>query len=65
MKVALVHDYLNQYGGAERVLEAFSEIFPNAPIYALVYNPKRIRGVFSDKEIKTSFLNLSIGFFPY
>lgn len=32
-KVALVHDYLNEFGGAERVLEALSEIFPKAPIY--------------------------------
>ena len=56
MKVALVHDYLNQYGGAERVLEAFTEIFPNAPIYTLIYSPKQVRGVFSDKKIQTSFL---------
>lgn len=56
MRVALVHDYLNQYGGAERVLEAFTEIFPNAPIYTLIYDPKQIRGVFSDKKIRTSFL---------
>ncbi|OGD62982.1 hypothetical protein A2160_04440 [Candidatus Beckwithbacteria bacterium RBG_13_42_9] len=33
MKVALVHDYLNEYGGAERVLEALCELFPAAPIY--------------------------------
>ncbi len=33
MKVAIVHDYIKEYGGAERVLEALSEIYPNAPIY--------------------------------
>ena len=33
MKVAIVHDYIKEYGGAERVLEALSEIFPEAPIY--------------------------------
>jgi len=33
MKVALVHDYLNEFGGAERVLLALSEIYPDAPIY--------------------------------
>lgn len=33
MKVALVHDYLMEYGGAERVLEALTEIFPEATIY--------------------------------
>lgn len=56
MKIALVHDYLNQFGGAERVLEAFSEIFLNAPIYTLIYDPKKMRGVFSNKKIRTSFL---------
>jgi len=33
MKIALVHDYLYTYGGAERVLEALCEIWPQAPIY--------------------------------
>ena len=33
MRVALVHDYLREYGGAERVLEALHEIFPDAPVY--------------------------------
>ncbi len=35
MKVALVHDYLNEFGGAERVLQAISEIYPDAPIYTI------------------------------
>jgi glycosyltransferase involved in cell wall biosynthesis len=35
MKVALVHDYLNDFGGAERVLLSLSEIYSNAPIYTL------------------------------
>lgn len=33
MKIALVHDYLKEYGGAERVLETLHEIYPDAPIY--------------------------------
>jgi len=40
MKVALVHDYIKEYGGAERVLEALCEIFPSAPIYTAFYNQK-------------------------
>lgn len=56
MKVALVHDYLVQYGGAERVLECFSEIFPTAPIYTLVYDRKLLRNIFDEKRIRTSFL---------
>lgn len=56
MKVALVHDYLNQYGGAERVLEAFTQIFPKAPIYTLLYDKKKTGYAFEKKKIKTSFL---------
>lgn len=40
MKVALVHDYLKEYGGAERVLEALHEIWPEAPVYTLVCLPE-------------------------
>ena len=56
MRVALVHDYLVQYGGAERVLEVLAEMFPAAPIYTLIYDPSQLYGAFSDKKIRTSFL---------
>jgi glycosyltransferase involved in cell wall biosynthesis len=56
MRIALVHDYLVQYGGAERVLECFCELWPEAPIYTLVHNPSAMHGKFSDKKIKTSFI---------
>ncbi len=56
MRVALVHDYLNQYGGAERVLEAFCEIWPDAPIFTLIYNKRRTGYAFESRRIRTSFL---------
>lgn len=56
MKIALVHDYLVQYGGAERVLECFCDIFPHAPIYTLIYDKKAMHGVFDGKDIRTSYL---------
>jgi glycosyltransferase involved in cell wall biosynthesis len=56
LKVALVHDFLNQYGGAERVLSVLHEIFPDAPIYTLFYDPKKMRGKFKDADIRSSFL---------
>lgn len=56
MKIALVHDYLVQYGGAERVLQAFTELFPYAPIYTLIHDDQAMRGQFADKRIYTSFL---------
>lgn len=42
MKVALVHDFLNQYGGAERVLEAIHEIFPYSPVYTSLYDSPKL-----------------------
>lgn len=56
MKIALVHDYLVQYGGAERVLECFTEIFPQAHIYTIMYDKGLMHGVFENKKIHTSFL---------
>lgn len=56
MKIALVHDYLVQYGGAERVLECFTELFPYAPIYTLVYDKESMHDIFKEKDIRTSFL---------
>jgi len=56
MKIALVHDYLVQYGGAERVLQAFREIFPDAPIYTIIHDPESVHGRFSDARVYTSFL---------
>lgn len=60
MKIALVHDYLVQYGGAERVLEAFCEIWPEAPVYTLIYDRRFFSSPANDflnnREIRTSFL---------
>lgn len=55
MKVALVHDWLVTDAGSEKVLQAFSEIFPNAPIYTCVYNAEKVP-YFKDKKVYTSFL---------
>lgn len=40
MKVALVYDRVNKFGGAERVLLALHRLFPDAPLYTLVYDRK-------------------------
>src|SRR5581483_10375235 len=57
MKVALVHDYLNEFGGAERVLLSLSELYPDAPIYTAFYvkNSKAYEK-FKDKKIVTSWV---------
>ena len=56
MKVALVHDYLSQDGGAERVLKAMHEIWPDAPIFVLFHDRKKIK-YFNEEKIKQSFLS--------
>ncbi len=56
MKIAFVHDYLVQRGGAERVLECFCEIYPYAPIYTIVHNKAAMHGAFENKRIYTSYL---------
>jgi glycosyltransferase involved in cell wall biosynthesis len=56
MKVAIVHDYLNQMGGAERVVMAFHDIFPEAPIYTSIYDPERVDPAFRTMDIRTSFM---------
>ncbi|MEX2008329.1 MAG: glycosyltransferase [Candidatus Spechtbacterales bacterium] len=56
MKVALVHDYLTQYGGAERVLEELAYMFPHAPIYTLIYDERLSGRAFADRDVRTSFL---------
>ncbi|MCG2691193.1 hypothetical protein L6272_00005, partial [Microgenomates group bacterium] len=56
MKVALIHDYLNEFGGAERVLLALAEIWPEAPIYTAFYRKgSAAYERFKDKKIITSW----------
>lgn len=58
MKVALVHDYLNEFGGAERVLHALSEIYPDAPIYTIYYKKDSSCGEhFKNKNIVQSWFS--------
>lgn len=58
LRVAIVHDDLVQWGGAERVLLGLCEIFPDAPIYTSVFDSdnSHLAEKFSDKKIITSFL---------
>ncbi len=55
MKVAIVHDYLGEFGGAERVLEAFCEIWPKAPIYTAFYREGAAYERFKKRKIITSW----------
>ena len=55
MKVALVHDYLTQQGGAERVFELLCQYFPTADIYTSLYDAKQTIDL-GDRPVKTTFL---------
>ena len=57
---ALVHDYLAQAGGAERVVAALHALFPAAPLYTSVYDPKATLSCFSEMDVRTSFLQRSL-----
>ena len=56
MRVAIIHDYLNQYGGAERVLEALHELYPEAPIYTSLYDPAAMPDSYRGWDIRTSWM---------
>ncbi len=57
MKVAIVHDYFVQDGGAERVCLALHQLFPEAPIFTLFHDPDRTHAGFRDATFVPSYLN--------
>ncbi|MBI3537137.1 MAG: glycosyltransferase family 4 protein, partial [Chloroflexi bacterium] len=57
MNIALVASWLNQSGGAERVLEAAHEIFPRAPVFTSIYFPRAMPAAYAAWDIRVSFLN--------
>ena len=76
MKVAIAHEFLTQFGGAERVLLALNEIYPDAPIYVLVRKDFKQDNYFKNLNIHTSSLQkwfnllgkrqkLLLSFYPY
>ena len=63
-KIAIVHDYLIDFGGAERVLLALHEIYPTAPIYVSVYRKSRL-GSFADKFKGAKIIQSGFGYLPF
>ncbi len=55
MKIAIVYDRVNKWGGAERVLLALHKLFPDAPLYTSVYKPENAVWA-KDFAVKPSFL---------
>lgn len=55
-KIAIIHDYLASYGGAEKTFKILSDIFPDAELYTLFYLPDIKQKLFPIKRVHTSFL---------
>ena len=67
MRIALAHDSFTQLGGAERVIEALHELYPEAPVFTLVFDPK-FREKYKGWDIRTSGLQtlfLTLGKLQY
>jgi glycosyltransferase involved in cell wall biosynthesis len=65
VKLALVHDYLNQYGGAERVLEQLHALYPAAPIYTSIFAPARLPPHYRQLDVRPSFMQRLPGVHRY
>ena len=60
MKIAIVHDYIKEFGGAERVLEELIKLYPEADVYTSLYAPEFLgphKDRFKNYNIKTTWLN--------
>jgi glycosyltransferase involved in cell wall biosynthesis len=64
IKIAIVQDYIKEFGGAESVLESLSEIFPDAPIFTTLYKPKFL-GPHQDRFQKKVKNRIHQSFFKY
>ena len=55
--IALLHDWMNQIGGAEDVLEALVELYPKSPIYTSLYAPDKMPSSWQNWDIRTNFID--------
>lgn len=56
-RTVLVHDYLNQYGGAERVLEAMHELTPSSPVFTSLYVPDAMPDDYRQWDVRPTWIN--------
>ncbi len=57
MRIALVHDWLNQPGGAEDVLEALVDLYPVAPVFTSIYAPEKMPDAYRRWDIRTTWMD--------
>ncbi len=65
MNLALVHDWLNQYGGAERVLETLVEMYPSAPLYTSMYWRDGMPPQYRAWDVRSSWLDRAPGIYQH
>lgn len=65
MKIAIVHDWLNQIGGAENVLETMVSMFPDAPVFTTIYAPQLMPPEYQHWDIRTSWLDKAPGIYRH
>ena len=56
MRVAIVHDYLNQAGGAERVVAVLHRMYPDAPIFATLFDPDVVGEPLASADVRVSWM---------
>jgi glycosyltransferase involved in cell wall biosynthesis len=65
LKVAIVHDWLNQIGGAEGVLEVLVDMFPGAPVYTSIYWPEGMPPAYGHWDIRTTWMDRLPGIYRH
>lgn len=65
MRIALVHDWLNQIGGAEDVLETLAEMFPSAPVYTSMYWPEKMNPAYREWDIHVTWMDRLPGIYRH
>ena len=65
MRIALIHDWLNQYGGAERVLEHLHSFWPDAPLYSSMYWRAGMPDAYQTWDIRTTWLDRLPGIYRH
>ncbi len=58
MRLTLVHDWLNQIGGAEDVLATLVDMYPQSPVFTSIYAPGSMPDAYRNWDIRTSWLDL-------
>jgi glycosyltransferase involved in cell wall biosynthesis len=65
MKIALVHDWLNQLGGAEDVLQTLVSMYPQAPVYTSIYWRDKMPAAYRDWKVKTTWMDRLPGIYTH